>query len=91
MRAAQLPEPLTNVRLHGYEVDFYWPQLGVVVEVQGYRFHSGRAAFERDARKGAALTAAGLKVCYVTWLQMEREPYAVVGRVAQALARAPAA
>jgi very-short-patch-repair endonuclease len=90
MRAAELPEPLTNVRVHGYLVDCYWPSLGVVVEIQGYKFHSGRAAFERDTRKGAKLTAAGLTVCYVTWRQMEQEPYAVVARVAQVLALAEA-
>lgn len=88
IRAAQLPEPKVNVRVHGYLVDFYWPGLGVVVEVQGYKFHSGRTAFERDTRKGAKLTAAGLSVSYVTWIQMDDEPYAVVARVAQALARA---
>ena len=90
LRAAQLPEPLTNFRVHGFEVDFYWPQLGVVVEFQSYKFHSGRAAFERDTSKGAKLTAAGLTVIYATWRQMEREPYAVVARVAQALAWAEA-
>ena len=90
IRAAQLPAPLTNVRVHGYSLDAYWPDLGVVVEVQGYKFHSGRAAFERDSRKGAKLTAAGLTVIYVTWRQMEEEPYAVVARVAQVLALAQA-
>jgi very-short-patch-repair endonuclease len=86
LRAGQLPEPLTNVRVHGYLVDFYWPELGVVVEVQGYKFHSGRRAFERDTRKAAKLAAAGLIVCYVTWRQMVDEPYAVVARIAQVLA-----
>jgi very-short-patch-repair endonuclease len=90
IRAAQLPEPQVNVRVHGYLVDFYWPRLGVVVEVQGYKFHSGRPAFERDTRKGARLTAAGLSVSYVTWIQMDQEPYAVVARLAQVLARAEA-
>lgn len=90
LRAAQLPPPQTNVRLHGYSVDCYWPGLAVVVEVQGYQFHSGRRAFERDTRKAAKLTAAGLGVSYVTWLQMENEPFAVVARVAQTLARAEA-
>jgi very-short-patch-repair endonuclease len=90
IRAAQLPEPRTNVRLHGYNADCYWAELGVVVEVQSHKFHSGRAAFERDARKCAKLTAAGLTVVYVTWRQMDEEPYAVVARVAQVLALAHA-
>jgi hypothetical protein len=58
--------------------------------VQSQTFHSGRASLERDTRKGARLTAAGVIVSYVTWLQMEREPYAVVARVAQTLAAAEA-
>jgi very-short-patch-repair endonuclease/predicted transcriptional regulator of viral defense system len=90
LRAAQLPPPLTNVRVHGYSLDCYWPDLGVVVEVQGYQFHSTRRKFEHDTRKAAALAAAGLSVSYVTWLQMENEPFAVVARVAQTLAVAQA-
>jgi predicted transcriptional regulator of viral defense system len=90
MRAAQLPEPRTNIRIHGVEPDAYWPELGVVVEVQSQKFHLTRAALERDTRKAAKLTAAGLTVSYVTWTQMEREPFAVVARVAQLLARAAA-
>ena len=88
IRAAQLPEPLTNVGMHGVEADFYWPDLGVVVEVQSQRYHLTRAALERDTRKAARLTAAGLTVSYVTWLQMDHEPFAVVARAAQLLARA---
>ncbi len=85
LRAAQLPEPLSNFPFQGYSLDFYWPDLGVVVEVQGYKFHSSRKKFERDTRKAATLAAAGLRVSYVTWLQMENEPFAVVARIAQAL------
>ncbi|MBV8430044.1 MAG: hypothetical protein JO244_02705, partial [Solirubrobacterales bacterium] len=91
MRAAQLPEPRTNFPFHGYSLDCYWPDLGVVVEVQGYRFHSSRKKFERDTRKAATLAAAGLSTSYVTWVQMDNEPFAVVARTAQALARAEAA
>jgi very-short-patch-repair endonuclease len=90
LRAARLPQPRTNFSFQGYSLDCYWPELGVVVEVQGYQFHSSRKKFERDTRKAAALTAAGLTVAYVTWLQMENEPYAVVARTAQTLARAEA-
>ncbi len=91
MRDANLPEPLTNVRLHGYEVDFYWPGQRLVVEIDGYRYHSSRAAFERDSAKGAAMVAHGLQFMRFTWLQMEHTPLVVVARVAQALARGQAA
>jgi very-short-patch-repair endonuclease len=91
IRLAQLPEPKTNFPMHGVEADFYWPELGVVVEVQSQKYHLTRAALERDTRKAARLTAAGLIVSYFTWLQMEREPFTVVARVAQLLAHAAAA
>ena len=88
IRLAQLPEPRTNVPMHGVEADFYWPDLGVVIEVQSQKFHLTGAALERDTRKAAKLTAAGLTVSYVTWTQMQHEPFAVVARTAQLLARA---
>ena len=54
VRAAGLPEPETNVRVAGYEVDFLWREQRLVVEVDGFAFHSSREAFERDRRKDAA-------------------------------------
>ncbi|MGH2871215.1 MAG: type IV toxin-antitoxin system AbiEi family antitoxin domain-containing protein [Solirubrobacteraceae bacterium] len=85
--AAGLPRPLVNTRLHGYEVDFHWPQQQLVLEVDGYRFHSTRRAFEHDRRKDAALAAAGIATMRVTWRQLESEPLAVIARLAQALTR----
>lgn len=77
----------TNVRVHGYEVDFLWPGEGLVVEVDGYDAHSGRAAFERDRLKSATLEAAGLVVMPVTGRQIRRDPEGVVARVLAALAK----
>jgi very-short-patch-repair endonuclease len=87
LRAARLPEPLVNARLHGFEVDFYWPSHKLVVEIDGFQFHSSRRAFEHDRRKDAALIGAGLTVIRITWRQLESEPYAVIATIARALAR----
>jgi very-short-patch-repair endonuclease len=87
VRQAGLPEPELNARLHGYEVDFLWRRQGLVVEVDGYRYHSSRSAFERDSAKGATLSAAGQTVMRVTWAQIDETAYAVVARVAATLAR----
>ena len=38
-RSAGLPKPLTRVYVNGYEVDFYFPELGLVVETDGGSFH----------------------------------------------------
>ncbi len=85
IRKAQLPSPAVNSRLLGYEVDFYWRAQRFVLEVDGFRFHSTRRAFEHDRRKDAALRAAGVTTMRVTWRQIEAEPIAVIVRVAQAL------
>ena len=71
VRAARLPAPEVNVRIHGYQVDFLWRAQRLVLEIDGYRFHSTRAAFERGRAKGAKLAAAGLSVMRATWRQLQ--------------------
>jgi very-short-patch-repair endonuclease len=87
IRAARLPPPRTNVRVAGYEVDFMWPQHRLVVEVDGFAFHSTRAAFERDRARDRALLAAGYVVLRITWRQLVHEPEVVVAELAAALVR----
>jgi hypothetical protein len=82
---AELPTPEVNVRIGGHEVDFLWRHQGLVVEVDGFRFHSSRAAFERDRLRDAQLGAAGLRVLRVTWRQIVDRPEALVARIATAL------
>lgn len=88
---AGLPRPLVNTTVAGLEVDFFWPGLGLVVEVDGFRFHGTRAAFERDRERDAVLTAAGLRVLRFTYRAVTRDPRRVqsvltqvAGRVLQA-------
>jgi very-short-patch-repair endonuclease len=87
-RQAQLPTPKTNTRLNGYEVDFYWPDAKLVVEVDGYEFHKDRKAFERDRERDATLTAAGYRVIRITWRALTERPFVVIARIAQALGNA---
>jgi very-short-patch-repair endonuclease len=82
---ARLPRPRTNVRIGRYEVDLLWPEQRLIVEVDGYAFHSTRAAFERDRARDAELIAAGYHVIRVTWRQLVEEPEATVALLAAAL------
>jgi very-short-patch-repair endonuclease len=86
IRAAGLPAPDHNVRVMGLEVDMLWREQGLVVEVDGFAYHSGRAAFERDRVRDARLAADGLRVMRITWRQLSAQPHAVVARLAEALA-----
>jgi very-short-patch-repair endonuclease len=90
LRSARLPTPRVNIRQAGYEVDFLWTEQRVVVEIDGYRFHSTRRAFEHDHRKDRDLLAAGLTVLRFTYDQLRREPEAVIAAVAFALGAASA-
>lgn len=85
IRGAQLRAPATNVRVHGFEVDLYWQAQRLVVEVDGYAYHSSEDAFNRDRRRDAVFAAAGIRVIRVTWRQIARDREATVARIAQAL------
>ena len=85
VRAADLPSPEVNVRIHGHEVDFLWREHGLVVEVDGFQFHSTREAFERDRRRDAELQSLGLRVLRVTWRRLVDAPYGTLTHLVRAL------
>ncbi|HEX2167269.1 MAG TPA: DUF559 domain-containing protein [Longimicrobiales bacterium] len=66
-----------------------WRTERLVVEIDGFAFHGSRDSFERDRRRDAVLTAAGLRVMRVTWRQLTGTPEALLVSIAQALARRP--
>lgn len=77
--------PETNVNVGRYEVDFLWRAERVVVEVDGYAFHSTRSSFERDRLRDAELQARGFAVVRVTWRQIVDTPVATVTRIVRVL------
>ena len=85
IRAARLPAPQTNRKIAGHEVDFLWPAQRLIVEVDGFAFHSTRAAFERDRVRDADLLQAGYRVIRITWRRLTTEPEAVIATLAAAL------
>ena len=85
-RAAGLPRPLLNQRLLGYLADFLWPDHRLVLEVDGYKYHRHRGAFERDRRRDQLMVSSGYRVLRITWRQLLHEQLFVVARLAQALA-----
>lgn len=85
IRKARLRPPETNIRVEGYEVDFFWRIERLVVEVDGFAFHSSTRAFELDRRRDAALTVAGFRVTLLTWPRIVNEPEATLALLARAL------
>lgn len=85
VRDGQLPEPEANQRICGLEVDFLWRDRRLVVEIDGFAFHSSRQAFERDRDRDAILLAAGYRVMRLTWRKLVDQPGATLARLAAAL------
>jgi very-short-patch-repair endonuclease len=85
VRRADLPGPRVNVWVSGHQVDFFWRRECIVVEVDGYRYHSSVRAYERDRQRDATLAAAGIRVIRVTWRQIVREHEALLVRLTRAL------
>jgi very-short-patch-repair endonuclease len=68
--AAGLPVPLTKHRVLGYEVDFWFPDHGLVVETDGLRYHRTASQQARMVRRDQKHTAAGLRVLRFTHWQV---------------------
>jgi very-short-patch-repair endonuclease len=77
-----LPLPLTKQWVNGFEVDFFWPQLGLVVETDGLRHHRTPAQQAKDRRRDQAHTAAGMIQLRFTHEQIYHEPEYVRGVLA---------
>jgi predicted transcriptional regulator of viral defense system/very-short-patch-repair endonuclease len=86
---AGLPMPQVNVLVDGFLVDCYWPQADLVIELDSYEFHRGRAAFERDREKVARLKLAGREVIPLTHRQVASRRRWVLSAVEQLLRRSP--
>ena len=85
--AHDLPEPKVNhVLPGGREVDAYFPEERVIVEVDSWRFHHDRETFERDRIKDAAALSAGIVTVRVTSRRLETEPAAAAARLQAILA-----
>ena len=97
VRRAGLPTPETRVWLNGYEVDFFWPDLGLVVETDGQRYHRTAISQTRDRERDQAHARAGLTQLRFSHFQVRYEPEQVAStlvpvarRLVAARARAPA-
>jgi very-short-patch-repair endonuclease len=86
VRRAGLPKPLTRHFVDGFRVDFYWPDLRLVVETDGLRYHRTPSQQARDRRRDQAHTAAGRTPLRFTHAQVWYEP-ATVERTLKAVTR----
>jgi Protein of unknown function (DUF559) len=69
-----LPVPETKVWVNGFEVDFLWPDLRLVVETDSLRHHRTPAQQARDHLRDQAHAAAGFTPLRFTHEQVRYEP-----------------
>jgi hypothetical protein len=69
-----LPAPVTNTYILGYEIDVVYPRERVIVEVDGYQFHSDRDSFEHDRERDVVMLAAGFITVRITDDRMTHQP-----------------
>ena len=73
-REAGLPMPETQQWVNGFKVDFYWPDLGLVVETDGLTYHRTPAQQAADRVRDQTHTPAGLTPLRFTRAQVRFEP-----------------
>jgi hypothetical protein len=69
-----LPQPQLNVMVCGYEVDALFTDEKVIVELDGWDYHSSRRSFEDDRERDADTTEAGFVTVRLTRRRFEGNP-----------------
>lgn len=79
--------PLVNNFIEGYELDFFWEEERLVVELDSWEHHRSRRSFEEDRDRQEKLSMAGIETIRITGTRLRREPHKVAMRIAAHLER----
>ena len=88
-RSHSVPQPETNAWISDgtrlVEVDFLWRDAGLIVEVDGWRYHRSRWRRRQDAAKSAALEGQGWRVLRFSEFAIAGTPADVAASVLAAI------
>ena len=90
LRAEALPLPHTNKIASGRRVDCRWPEHHLTVELDSYRFHNSRYAWEQDRRREREAYARGDQHRRYTYGDVFEHPEQMLGELTKLLPRTPA-
>ena len=79
-----IPELQYKIKLADGSVvrpDFAWPDRRFAVEMEGFKFHWGRDAFERDRDRLNELTLLDWRVLFATWTEGTQDPGRLMRRI----------
>jgi very-short-patch-repair endonuclease len=88
IRRSGLPQPSMNFVVGGYELDCYWPEHLLAVELDTYGTHGSRLSFEEDRKRQRVLGLLGITLERVTDRQLDSEADEVLRAVAARLGAA---
>jgi very-short-patch-repair endonuclease len=74
LRAAGLPLPVTNRPAGGRRVDCRWSEQRLTVELDSYRYHHTRHAWEQDRRREREAFARGDEFRRYTYADVTEDP-----------------
>ena len=74
LREEGLPLPITNRPAGAHYVDCRWPEHRLTVELDSYRFHKTRHAWEQDRRRDREARRRGDRFRRYTWRDAFEEP-----------------
>ena len=74
LRRHNLPLPETNIRAGSKRVDCRWPKHKLTVELDSYRFHNSRHAWEQGHRREREAHAREDHSRRYTWIDVAENP-----------------
>jgi very-short-patch-repair endonuclease len=77
--------PVTNRPAGAHHVDCRWPEHRLTVELDSYRFHHSRHAWEQDRRRERAARARGDDLRRYTWADVFEHPAAMLAELRRVL------
>jgi hypothetical protein len=73
LKHPEIPPPQRNIRLGPWEIDCYWPDHSLALELDGRPYHTVVEDIERDHRKNTWLQANGNRFLRVTDTRFKRD------------------
>jgi len=90
LRVVGLPLPETNRPAGGHRVDCRWPRHQLTVELDSYRYHRSRHAWEADRRREREAYARGDEFRRYTWADVVEDPRMMLRELRTMLTSDPA-
>jgi very-short-patch-repair endonuclease len=75
----EIPKPQTNIYIGHWEIDCFWPEHNLAVELDGRPYHVAAKDMERDRIKDAALLRQGITPLRFTDFRVEHDARGILG------------